>query len=41
MVAASRPGFLSKLKAMGVDKLVERQTVATGVAKAARAGRIT
>ena len=37
---ASRPAFLTRLKANGVDKLGERQTLANAIAKAGREGRI-
>lgn len=39
-LAASRPSFLARLKALGVVRLAERQVVANGLAKAQRADRI-
>ena len=39
-LTASRTDFLAKLKALGVEKLGERQALANGLAKASRAGRL-
>ena len=39
-LTASRPAFLTRLKAIGVDKLAERQKLTNAIAKAGREGRI-
>lgn len=36
----SRPAFLTKLKGLGVDKLAERQALASGISRAKREGRL-
>ena len=39
LLAAGRPAFLNALKALGFDKLAERQKVANVLGKARREGR--